>query len=87
MADRVLEVAPERANITATTTISSIKAFAGVFVSSNSAGTLKVADSGGNIFNTFTPEGGKYYYGACVTNGSLVVTITGTMDCTVFYER
>lgn len=88
MADRVIEVAPEKRNITATTTITAPRSFMGVFVSQASATpTLRVSDTGGNIINTLTPEAGRLYMCPCVVTGDLTITIGGTVDCTVLLER
>lgn len=58
----------------------------GVFVSQASATpTLQLADSSGNIANTFTPAAGTFYPLPCAIIGTLTVTIGGTVDCTVFY--
>lgn len=61
----------------------------GIFVASTSAGTLKLWDSttaaGTVIVNTFTPLAATFYpIPACFVNG-LFVTITGTIDYTVFW--
>lgn len=61
-------------------------ALLGVFVASASnTPTLKLADSGGTIANTFTPVSGTFYPLPCQLSGTLTVTIGGTLDCTVFY--
>ena len=61
-------------------------ALLGVFVSQASATpTLKLADTLGTIANTFTPAAGTFYALPCQLNGTLTVTISGTVDCTVFY--
>ena len=58
----------------------------GVFVSqASSTPTLKVADSGGTIANTFTPAAGTFYPFPCQISGTLTVTISGTVDATIFY--
>ena len=76
----------KRLNITATNTTLSAKRLMGVFVSQASATpTLKVADSVGTIANTFTPVAGTFYPLPCGTTGTITVTISGTVDATVFY--
>ena len=61
-------------------------ALLGVFVSqASSTPTLKLADTLGTIANTFTPAAGTFYPLPCQLNGTLTVTISGTVDCTVFY--
>lgn len=58
----------------------------GVFVSQASATpTLKLADTGGTIANTFTPSAGVFYPLPCQLSGTLTVTISGTVDATIFY--
>jgi len=58
----------------------------GIFVSqASSTPTIKVADTGGTIANTFTPTAGTFYPLPCQISGTLTVTISGTVDATVFY--
>ena len=58
----------------------------GVFVSQASSNpTLKVADSVGTIANTFTPLPGQFYAMPCQINGTLTLTVGGTLDATAFY--
>jgi len=58
----------------------------GIFVAQASATpTLKLADTGGTIANTFTPAAGTFYPLPCQVSGTLTVTISGTVDATVFY--
>ena len=60
----------------------------GIFVAQASATpTLKVADTGGTIANTFTPAAGTFYPMPCGIRGTLTVTISGTVDATIFYGR
>ena len=82
----------QRKNITATdaTIIAPTGAgglyLCGIFVAqASSTPTLKVADTGGTIANTFTPSAGVFYPLPCTISGTLTVTISGTVDCTVFY--
>jgi len=79
-----------RLNLTATGTIVVPNGqdinLVGVFVAQASATpTLQLADSIGNIANTFTPFAGAYYPLPCQIFGTLTITISGTVDCTVFY--
>lgn len=78
-----------RLNITATNaTLIQGGQLKGVFVSAASATpTLKVADSAGTIANTFTPVAGTYYTLPTEWIGTLTVTISGTVDATVFYGK
>ena len=75
-------------NITATTTVfTGSGAILGVFVASASVTpTIKVADGAGTIVNTFTPIAGTFYPIPARFTTSLVVTISGTVDCTVFWS-
>ena len=58
----------------------------GILVAQASATpTLKVADTAGTIMNTITPAAGQFYPMPCQLSGTLTVTISGTVDCTVFY--
>jgi L-asparaginase/Glu-tRNA(Gln) amidotransferase subunit D len=79
----------KRLNLTATNNTAIVKpvTLLGVFVSAASATpTLKLADTGGTIANTFTPTAGTMYWFPCDTIGTLTVTISGTVDATVFYK-
>jgi hypothetical protein len=88
MADIIIEASRERLNLTATSTIAGGGVLMGVFVSSaSSTPTLKFADTAGTIANTFTPEGGRYYPIPTLFTGTLTITVSGTVDCTVFYGR
>lgn len=61
-------------------------ALLGIFVAQASATpTLKVADTLSTIANTFTPVAGTFYPLPCQLSGTLTVTISGTVDATVFY--
>jgi|694.fasta_scaffold84565_6 hypothetical protein len=58
----------------------------GIFVASaSSTPTIKVTDGTDTVVNTFTPAGGTFYTIPARVNTSLVVTIGGTVDCTVFW--
>jgi hypothetical protein len=85
MAQKVYEVGDKK-NITATNAELSDVDLMGVFVSQATATpTIKVADAKGTIANTFTPIPGTYYPLPCRTVGTMTVTISGTVDCTIFY--
>jgi hypothetical protein len=63
----------------------------GVFVASASATpTIKLWDntagSGAVLVNTFTPVAGTYYPIPAKVNTGCYVTISGTVDCTVFIQ-
>lgn len=75
-------------NITATTTVfTGPGAILGIFVASASATpTIKVSDGANTIVNTFTPLPGTFYPIPARFTTSLVVTISGTVDCTVFWS-
>ena len=76
-------------NITATTTVfTGSGGILGIWVSSASATpTIKVSDGSATVVNTFTPTTAAFYPipARCAT--SLVVTISGTVDCTVFWNN
>ena len=76
-------------NITSTTTVwTGQGAILGIFVASGSSTpTIKVADNATTIVNTFTPLAGTYYPIPARFGTSLVVTISGTVDCTVFWSN
>jgi hypothetical protein len=82
----VVEAAPRRVNLTATQTIPGVTALLGLFVAqASNVPTLKVQDDFGTIANTFTPTAGNFYALPCRTSGGVVVTVSGTVDCTLFY--
>ena len=74
-------------NITATTTVyTGTGGCFGIFVASaSSTPTIKVSDGATTMVNTFTPTGATFYQIPGRFNTSLVVTIGGTVDCTVFW--
>ena len=74
-------------NITATTTVyTGTGGLLGIFVASaSSTPTIKVSDGAGTLVNTFTPVAATFYPMPGRFNTSLVVTISGTVDCTVFW--
>jgi hypothetical protein len=74
-------------NLTATTTVrTGAGGLTGIFCASASATpTIKVADNATTIVNTFTPIGGTFYPMPARFSTSLVVTISGTVDCTAFW--
>ena len=76
-------------NITSTTTVfTGTGSIAGIFVASASnVPTIKVADSTTTVVNTFTPVAATFYRIPARFNTSLVVTISGTVDCTVFWNN
>ena len=75
-------------NITSTTTLKTTPGgILGIFVASaSSTPTIKVNDGSTTMINTFTPVGGTFYPMPGRFNTSLVVTISGTVDCTVFWD-
>lgn len=85
----VTDVAQQFEQCNATkTVVSSDGRLHGIFVSvASSSPTLKVNDSNGIIANTFTPIAGQFYPLPTTFRGSLVVTIGGTVDCTVFWTK
>ena len=75
-------------NITATTTVyTGTGGLFGIFVASaSSTPTIKVSDDSTTMVNTFTPTAATFYQLPGRFNTSLVVTISGTVDCTVFWS-
>jgi len=75
-------------NITSTTTVfTGIGGILGIFVSSaSSTPTIKVQDGSTTMVNTFTPVAGTFYPIPAKFSTSLVVTISGTVDCCVFWQ-
>ena len=74
-------------NITATTTVyTGTGGLFGIFVASTSGGTLKVSDDATTMVNTFTPAAATFYSLPGRFGTSPVVTVTGTLDATVFWS-
>ncbi len=75
-------------NITSTTTVyTGTGGLFGIFVASaSSTPTLKVSDGATTVVNTFTPAGATFYTIPARFNTSLVVTVSGTGDCTLFWN-
>ncbi len=74
-------------NITGTNAQLSNGFLTGIFVAQASGSpTIKVADTKGNIANTFTPTAGVFYPMPCQFIGALTVTIGGTVDATIFHS-
>lgn len=75
-------------NITSTTTVwTGTGGILGIFVASSSGGTLKVSDGAATMVNTFSPNVATFYPLPGRFNTSLVVTVTGTLDATVFWTN
>ena len=81
--------AGKRLNITATNaTLKNGGTLLGIFVASAaSTPTIKVEDSAGVIANTFTPTGATWYRLPVIWTGTLTVTISGSVDCTIVYDK
>lgn len=76
-----------RLNFTATTTaIADAGNILGILVASSTAGTIKVADGKGTICNTMSVTAGTFYRMPCRYVGGLTITVTGTLDATIFYK-
>ena len=74
-------------NFTATTTIapgdSSIKInLLGIFVSSSTAGTIKIQDDSNTVVNTFAVDGGVFYPIPASCKGTVTITVGETLDAT-----
>ena len=76
-------------NITATTTVfTGLGGLLGIFVSTAATTpTIKVSDGATTIVNTFTPVSGIFYPIPAKFGTSLVVTISGAVDCCVFWQN
>jgi hypothetical protein len=74
-------------NLTATGTVyTGTCGMFGIFVASaSSTPTIKISDGSATVVNTFTPVAATFYTIPARVNTSLVVTIGGTVDCTVFW--
>ena len=72
-------------HLTATTTVfTGVGNILGIFVASASATpTLAVSDGAGVLVNTFTPVSATWYPLPFRFGTSLIVTISGTVDCTL----
>lgn len=75
-------------NLTATTTVfTGPGGLLGIFVASASnTPTIKISDGASTLVNTFTPGPATFYPMPGRFNTSLIVTISGTVDCTVFWS-
>ena len=75
-------------NLTSTATVyTGTAGMFGIFVASASnTPTIKISDGASTIVNTFTPAGATFYTIPARFSTSLVVTIGGTVDCTVFWS-
>lgn len=75
-------------NITSTTTVyTGTGGLTGIFVASASATpTIKIQDGAATLVNTFIPVGATFYPMPGRFNTSLVITISGTVDMTVFWS-
>lgn len=74
-------------NFTGTTTVfTGACGLLGIFISSTTAGTLRVSDGATTLVNTFTPAAATWYPlpAKCVT--SLIITVGGTLDACAFWN-
>lgn len=59
----------------------------GIFVATATGGpTIRVEDGANILVNTFTPTAATFYPIPAALNTSLIVTIGGTVDCTIFWS-
>lgn len=58
----------------------------GVLVASATTGTIKLATASRTIVNTMSVTAGTFYRIPCKFQGTLVITVTGTVDATLFYQ-
>lgn len=74
-------------NLTATGTVTTNSGgLLGIFCASTSSGTIKVQDGSTTMVNTFSPTAATFYPIPGRFKTSLVITIGGTCDCTVFWS-
>jgi hypothetical protein len=75
-------------NITSTTTVyTGTGGMLGIFVASTTGGTLAVSDGASAMVGTFSPVAGTFYPLPGRFNTSLVVTVGGTLNATVFWAN
>lgn len=75
-------------NITSTTTVyTGTGGMLGIFVASTTGGTLKVDDGVTAMIGQFSPVAGTFYALPGRFNTSLVVTVGGTLNATVFWTN
>ena len=67
-------------------TITGKKSVTGIFVASSTAGTLQVSDGSTTVVNTFSASAGTFYPMPFQATTSLVITIGGTLDGTIFFS-
>jgi hypothetical protein len=86
---QVFECGNRALRITATNaTLTGDGCLLGIFVAAASATpTITVADTTGTLIGTFTPAAATPYRLPTKWKGTLTVTISGTVDCTVFYAQ
>ena len=76
----------KRLNFTATTTALSTGNLLGILVASSTAGTIRITDLDGVIVNTMAVMSATFYRIPCSFRGGMTITVTGTLDATVFYR-
>jgi len=76
------------ANITSTTTVYPTNCIMlGIFVSqASSSPSITVSDSATTVVAAFTPTAATFYPIPAQLNTSLIVTLSGTVNCTVFWS-
>ena len=74
-------------NITATTTVSTEPcAMLGIFVATaSSSPSIAVTDGARTVVGSFVPSSSTFYAMPARTSTDLVVTLSGTINCTVFW--
>lgn len=73
-------------NFTGTTTITAPGAkILGVFVSSSTAGTIKIQDGSTTVINTVSVSAATYYAIPAEVTTSIVITVGGTLDACIFW--
>lgn len=73
-------------NFTGTNTLTGPVRVSSILVATTSAGTIKVANAAGTIVNTITVAAGTSYPMPFYSATDVTITVTGTIDATVFYS-
>jgi len=72
-------------NLSASGVVAGAGRLTGIFCAT-AGGSIQVMDGARIVVNTFTPLAGQFYVIPAEIGTSLIVTITGAVDCTVFYN-
>ena len=88
---RVVETGRYKNTTSSVLVLTGVGYLLGVFVASASnTPTIKMSDdlTGSNVLvNTFTPSAGTFYPMPAHVGAGIYITISGTVDCTVFFRE